>query len=74
MTSAYSGRPREPKKRKPRTITYSERAYSSWERTVLLPVKVKSEVVKAKYQDGILEVALPRTEEAKRKRKEIKIE
>jgi len=38
------------------------------------PVKVKSEQVKAKYQDGVLEVTLPKTEEAKRKRKEIKIE
>jgi len=55
-----------------------ERTYSSWQRTIPLPVKVKSDQVKAEYQDGILEVTLPKTEEAKVKPKprarEIKIE
>jgi len=37
-------------------------------------VKVKPEKAKAKYEDGLLEITLPKTEEAKAKAKEIKIE
>ena len=64
-----SGKAERAKEEKAKDYYYSERAYNSWERTVPLLVKVKSEVVKAKYQDRILEVALLRTEEAKTKKK-----
>mgnify|MGYP001059219507 CR=1 FL=1 len=71
---SISGKVGRAKEEKAEDYYYSERAYSAWERTIPLPVKVKSEQVKAKYQDGVLEVTLPKTEEAKRVRKEIKIE
>ncbi|MBE0478755.1 Hsp20 family protein [Candidatus Aerophobetes bacterium] len=51
-----------------------ERAYSTWQRTIPLPLKVKADAAKAKYENGILEVTLPKAEEAKAKRKEIKVE
>jgi len=35
---------------------------------------VKPDQVKAKYENGVLEVTLPKTEEAKPKAKEVKIE
>lgn len=51
-----------------------ERTYSAWQRTIPLPLKVKSEQAKATYQNGVLEITLPKVEEAKAKRKEIKVE
>jgi len=53
---------------------YAERAYTAWQRTLALPVNVKPDQVKAKYENGVLEVTLPKTEEAKPKAKEVKIE
>lgn len=45
----------------------SEREYGSVYRSIELPVAVKTEGVKATFKDGVLEVRLPKTEEAKRK-------
>lgn len=71
-----SGKVERAKEEKEENYYCCERAYRSWERTVPLPVKIKSDKVKAKYQDGVLEVTLPKIEEAKKKpkAKEIKIE
>lgn len=44
-----------------------ERSYGSFLRTVELPTAVKAEAVSATFKDGVLEVRLPKTEEAKRK-------
>lgn len=44
-----------------------ERSFGSFSRTIDLPATVKSEQAKATFKDGILEVRLPKTEEAKRK-------
>lgn len=51
---------------------FSERRYGSFERTVPLPVDVNTEKAKATVKDGVLEVVLPKKEEAKPK--EIKVE
>ena len=50
----------------------SEISYGSFARTVALPVEVDSEKAKATFKNGILELVLPKREEAKPK--EIKIE
>ena len=50
----------------------SEISYGSFSRTVALPVEVDSEKAKATFNNGILELVLPKREEAKPK--EIKIE
>lgn len=71
---SVSGKVERAKEEKEEDYYCCERAYSSWQRTIPLPVRVKSEEVKAKYQDGILEVTLPKTEEAKEKAKEIETE
>ena len=52
---------------------YAERSYSAWQRRVPLPVKVHSDKAKAKYEDGVLEIILPKVEETK-KGKELEIE
>ncbi len=49
-----------------------ERSYGSFTRTVALPGEVESEKAKATFKNGILEIVLPKKEEAKPK--EIKVE
>jgi HSP20 family protein len=50
-----------------------ERVYGSFYRSVELPSRVKSEGIEAKYVDGVLEVRIPKAEEAKVKEIEIKL-
>lgn len=49
-----------------------ERAYGNFTRTITLPTEVESEKAKASFKNGILEIVLPKKEEAKPK--EIKVE
>jgi HSP20 family protein len=49
----------------------SERSYGSFLRTLELPTEVQTDKVKAAFKNGILEIRLPKTEEAKKK--EIKV-
>jgi HSP20 family protein len=44
-----------------------ERSYGSFERSFSLPTSVQADQVKANYQNGILHVKLPKSEEAKPK-------
>jgi HSP20 family protein len=53
---------------------YSERSYGSFERSFEIPEKVLSDKIKASFQDGILEIRLEKSEEAKRKEIKIKVE
>jgi len=52
----------------------SERSYGAFVRTVDLPVDVHGEKVKASFKNGILEVRLPKTEEAKAKEIKVKVD
>jgi HSP20 family protein len=52
--------------------THVERLFGRFERTVQLPMPVQADRVKATYRDGVLEVKLPKAEEAKPQ--EIKID
>jgi HSP20 family protein len=57
------------------TETYrSERFYGRFHRTLALPKPVLPEKVKATYKDGILTVVLPKTEEAKPKHIDVKVD
>jgi HSP20 family protein len=49
-----------------------ERSYGSFSRTFALSDKVDTENVKASYKDGVLEITLPKKEEAKPR--EVKVE
>lgn len=53
---------------------YSERSYGSFTRTIEIPKDVQHEKVWATFKDGVLEVRLPKTEEAKRKEVKIRVE
>jgi HSP20 family protein len=52
----------------------SERSYGSFLRTLELPTEVLGDKVKASFNNGILEVRLPKTEEAKAKEIKVKVE
>ncbi len=50
-----------------------ERRYGAFRRVIEIPVPVKTEGVEATYKDGVLEVKLPKKEEAKPKEIEVKV-
>lgn len=51
-----------------------ERSFGSFSRVVDLPEEVQTEKAKASFKDGVLEIRVPKTEEAKRKRIKVKVE
>jgi HSP20 family protein len=51
-----------------------ERSYGSFTRTFRLPTQVQADKSKAKFENGVLEIIVPKTEEAKKKEKKISIE
>jgi len=51
-----------------------ERAYGSFLRTIDLPAEVKPESAKATFKNGVLEVRLAKTEEAKRKSVKLQVQ
>ncbi len=51
-----------------------ERSYGTFSRTVELPYEVKAEEAKASLKNGVLEIRLPKTEEAKTRSIPVKID
>jgi HSP20 family protein len=51
-----------------------ERSYGSFKRSFRLPTEVQTDKAKARFEDGVLEIRIPKTEEAKKKEKKILIE
>ena len=49
----------------------TERLYGNFQRSLTLPTAVDAEKVKANYKDGLLQVVLPKAEEAKPKQIEV---
>ena len=52
----------------------AERSYGSFLRTLELPREVHADKVKASFKNGILEIRMPKTEEAKAKETKVKVE
>ena len=52
----------------------AERGCSSASRMITLPEEVNTEGVKARFEDGVLEVVIPKKEVRKREEKDVKIE
>lgn len=50
-----------------------ERAYGSFTRSFGLPSEVNTDDAKAEFQDGVLEIRVPKTEEAKKKVRKLSI-
>ena len=45
-----------------------ERRYGSFRRSITLPAQVQAEQIEASFEDGVLEVIVPKAEEAKPKK------
>lgn len=56
----------ETKEEKEKKFTRKEYNYSSFRRSFTLPDEINKDKIDAKYENGILKIALPRIEEAKK--------
>ena len=56
----------EKKEEKDEKITRKEYSYSSFSRTFTLPEDVKQDAIDARYEEGVLNIRLPRKEDAKK--------
>jgi HSP20 family protein len=52
---------------------YSERTYGTFLRSFEFPTEIQAEKVKAAYKDGVLEVTLPKSENAKPKQINVEV-
>ncbi len=73
-TVIISGEKRQEEKIEKKDYHMIERTYGSFTRSVRMPVEVQAEKTKATFRDGILEIRVPRTEEAKKKERKIPIQ
>ncbi len=71
-TLTLKGERRQENEVKDGGYTRIERAYGTFQRALALPSVVDASKVRAKYKDGVLEIELPKKEEAKPK--EIKVQ
>jgi HSP20 family protein len=51
-----------------------ERSYGAFSRSIQLPAAVQSDKINASYKNGVLQIILPKSEEAKTKEIKIKVE
>ena len=68
-----SGERQREEKHEQAGVYREEREFGKFRRSILLPKAVAADKVTATYQDGILTVALPKTEEVKPKQIEVKV-
>jgi len=65
-TLLIKGEKRQEKEVKDKRFHRVERAYGSFYRTIRLPAEVQPDKIEAAYEDGVLKVTLPKTEEAQK--------
>ena len=73
-TITISGEKKKEEKIEKKNYYRLERSFGSFKRSFALPSDVKSDKAKASFKDGILQVTIPKSDEAKKKEKKIKIE
>ena len=69
-----SGEKKKEENIKEEAYSYSERSYGTFSRSLHLPCAVQTDKAKATFKEGILELKLPKTEEAKKRRVTVKID
>jgi len=52
---------------------YSERYHGAFSRSVELPTEIQQDKIKATYKDGVLDISLPKSENAKPKQIDIEV-
>jgi len=67
-----SGEKREEKKKEAEDYLSMERSYGSFRRTIPLPSSVDEDSVEAQFKNGVLQVRLPKTEQARGKRVDVR--
>lgn len=72
-TLSIKGEKREEKEIKEKDYVRSERYYGAFHRSFTLPAGVDSQKVNAAYKDGVLEITLPKREDAKPKQIKVDI-
>jgi HSP20 family protein len=55
------------------TVHRTERLFGAFERTFTLPAPVRADKVKASYRNGVLEIQVPKAEEAKVREIEVEV-
>ena len=73
-TLTLKGEKKKKEEVKEENYYYCERSHGSFVRNIELPCDVKADQVKASFKDGVLEVRLPKTEEAKKKAISVKVD
>ncbi len=73
-TITISGEKKQEEEVKKKDYYKVERSYGSFCRTFSLPAEVKADKVKSTFKDGVLEVRMPKSEEAKSKEVKVTIE
>ncbi len=68
------GERKEAQEKKDKDYYYSERFEGSFVRTIELPAGVKASDVKAAYKDGVLEITLPKDENARPREVKVQIQ
>jgi len=68
-----SGERKSEEKHEEAEVYRAERFYGRFQRSVTLPTPVAADKVKAQYQNGVLTVTLPKTEEAKPKHIDVNV-
>ena len=69
-----SGEKKTEEKVEKKNYYWEERSYGSFSRSFQLPSEVQTDKVEAKFKDGVLEIRIPKTEEAKSKEKKVKVD
>ncbi len=73
-TITISGEKKKEEKVEKKNYYRMERSYGSFRRSFRLPEEVQADKAKAKFKDGVLEIRIPKTEEAKKRERKLKIE
>lgn len=73
-TVSISGEKKKEEKVERKNYYREERSYGSFTRTFRLPTEVETDKAKASFKEGVLEIRIPKTEEAKKREKKIAIE
>lgn len=73
-TITISGEKKKEEEIKKKDYYRWECSYGSFNRTFSLPAEVQPNKVKTKMKDGVLEIRVPKTEEAKKKEVKVKID
>lgn len=73
-TMRISGEKEHKEKVEKKNYYWEEPSSGSFSRSFQLPPEVQTDKVEVKFEDGVLEVKIPKTEEAKNREKKMKVE